>query len=1015
MVRGVGEGAVRVQHQHAIGGWRYRCGVDRQTVPIDITVIEQKIVVTQRGCERDAFHRGVAFADGHRVVVLIGDGHREGCFHERTHGVGGPDGQCRDAALVRGIVERQRARGAVDGGGVEEAGVRVQRDEVHEIAVVVLEVVKGGEQIDDGIRGVFPYRDRSDTNRGRCAVREGRGNGPRLVHGYGQEGIAGIGRPDVAGPGDEVISYVGRGGDCHIGVRIEPAVTHVHAAVCPGRGVQPVLCPPGPGDGRVVRDGEGARIGRRAARGHAAGAGPAGGDVLSRAVDDRGIRNESGNQGAVAVRMVTHAGVRRAVRRSYCECMQMFKRGGCGIGNAFRALVRRGGYVVESLAVRHVPRPFIDLACGVAAHHRAVVQVCGHRTQAGVGDDKIEAGDVVRAERVADLRTDVHGLPRHGLGDDAAARIGRVIDVQGVDGNDGRRGQPGLGWVVQAVVQDLEAQARFRRGDLQPDLLAGGNSGVGCHASDPVQAVDGAADHGKCRFAQGGEWGPVRGHRGGQAKREGRCAGAHVNIDGHGDDPVRRQREIIGHDRDLGEKLGRMRQGVFLGAEGDQGIILRRVLGRDPVGAPSGGRDADLVDVAGEVEGGIRIGEVENVGVAGDRAGITARVYRHAVEVHGGIAAALVTHRTVLPGIGCEHVVGRVHDRGVAEIEGEVVGAIAATEVIRGLVPPQSLLHHPVPLPGVLRGADPERDRHGALQVQAVMVGHLDPVPGAAEGLPAVDAAALAGGRYVVVSVIRQPARVPIQADLARPRLVFRQVPDADIVRVPDGSRVLPAGGVVIAVVHPDEVVAGRTVDPGHTHPDIRRPALVPFLDLVGQRGQVTVEETQVLAEIPGDSVVHPITGEGYQHREVGEGFGTCAVVEGQLAPVLPSQDRGGLGGGVARSDRIDPVQFLSWTTQVKRLQGAGNRLEECVDSVIAGHIHKCVGLQHADGGSIHFHVGNLVGGVRGDDEADGTAVGDDHRNRGGDVAIGPGTGGNGKGVDGKGRGHRPGLVHRDR
>ncbi len=116
------------------------------------------------------------------------------------------------------------------------------------------------------------------------------------------------------------------------------------------------------------------------------------------------------------------------------------------------------------------------------------------------------------------------------------------------------------------------------------------------------------------------------------------------------------------------------------------------------------------------------------------------------------------------------------------------------------------------------------------------------------------------------------------------------QVPHTRKVAVPHGCGILRIRGTGIPVVDRNRGRRAR-IDLRHLDPDVVRTGLVPgAFDLVLElRAAVCCDEAQIGAVVVGLGVVDidPVL-EFDQDREVGEGLGTRAVVEGDLAAIVP-------------------------------------------------------------------------------------------------------------------------------
>ncbi len=113
-------------------------------------------------------------------------------------------------------------------------------------------------------------------------------------------------------------------------------------------------------------------------------------------------------------------------------------------------------------------------------------------------------------------------------------------------------------------------------------------------------------------------------------------------------------------------------------------------------------------------------------------------------------------------------------------------------------------------------------------------------------------------------------------------------MPHTDEVAVPHCRGILARIGGGIAVVHPDAVAVGVARDLRDPDPDRGIAALVPLVDLVGQRRAVRGEEAQIRAVVLGLRVVDVARIEDDQHGEVGQRLGLREIVERQLLPTGP-------------------------------------------------------------------------------------------------------------------------------
>ena len=236
---------------------------------------------------------------------------------------------------------------------------------------------------------------------------------------------------------------------------------------------------------------------------------------------------------------ITGGGASRVADASHCalsagdelglrRCADVHTQHGEGaighIFDAFGAFVGRDGEVVDTRRVDSFPGVFEDLVRTTGVNRRG--RIDGDVHAGGITwaiDLQLEARDVVRAERVADLGTDVHGLARidharrnlaatvHAAGTGgpsgivkadglntvavvALACIGDVTVVVEVNAihvhefDDGGGGQIDFGRLGTAVVIDLEAAAGLVVGDDQLDHRPLGYSdATGAHLAAPAE------------------------------------------------------------------------------------------------------------------------------------------------------------------------------------------------------------------------------------------------------------------------------------------------------------------------------------------------------------------------------------------------------------------------------------------------------------------------------------------------------------------------------------------------
>ncbi len=322
------------------------------------------------------------------------------------------------------------------------------------------------------------------------------------------------------------------------------------------------------------------------------------------------------------------------------------------------------------------------------------------------------------------------------------------------------------------------------------------------------------------------------------------------------------------------------------------------VLGGHPGGRAWGVGDPGLVDEAGELAstGGHGV-DADVEARAGSRRVGAARLHR-AVEVDRPAGRPLHEGR-VVPGVG--------QDRSRA-VDVELRGGAGLQQVV--------VLHEEL---GVGEGKDVVLRAEGGVAVDPRFVGvrggsggdrARDVVVGTVEVERAPDPAGHLlcdghppGGR----AVAGVGGAVP---DLGRHApWVLAEVPHAPVVRAPDRGRVLPVGGIDVAVVHPDEVGVRRSIHLRDADPHVGGTRLVPGLDLVGEDGGVVgVDEPDVLSGVLGAEVLDARAVQPDQDREVDEVLGLCGVVERDLDPdapgvVPPREERRGRSDGQHRTD----------------------------------------------------------------------------------------------------------------
>ena len=143
------------------------------------------------------------------------------------------------------------------------------------------------------------------------------------------------------------------------------------------------------------------------------------------------------------------------------------------------ALFGGDGDVVGAGGGSSAPDIFVGLRTGVAGDHTGVGQRSGDVVRrAGAVDGQRQAGDVGGAEGVADRSAHVEDLAVDGCGDHVAARIGSVIDGEGVDADDRGGGEGDLGRLCLAVVVDTKADVALVGGDSSVTAWPAGTSTV---------------------------------------------------------------------------------------------------------------------------------------------------------------------------------------------------------------------------------------------------------------------------------------------------------------------------------------------------------------------------------------------------------------------------------------------------------------------------------------------------------------------------------------------------------